>query len=260
MDQPFTLGETGVEICILLLCALAPRALFPHAAPVVLAAKIFVVAALVCATAALGVLVNPVVSGEPIGGGGLWNALLLGYAAPAALCAALASPAGALPRRLAQATSVAAILLAFAYVTLETRRAFQGPRDRVGPADDRLGILRLFGGLAAAWAGSARIRSVASVQRGALGVGLLRHRDDAQSLRLRSGRARRRTEGDLLPGARRRVDRYRPRLSARRLRETANATFLTGAAVGPWDQNRSATLPRPSLCAHRMGVLATTYS
>jgi uncharacterized membrane protein len=127
IDQPFTLGETGVEICILLLCALAPRAFFPCAAPVVLATRIFVVAALMCAAAALGVLVNPIVSGEAIGGGGFWNALLLGYAAPAALCAALANPAGALPRRLAQATSVAAILLVFAYATFETRRAFHGP-------------------------------------------------------------------------------------------------------------------------------------
>ena len=132
-------------------------------------------------------LVNPVVSGEHIGGGGFWNALLLGYAAPAAFCAALASPAGALPRRLAQATSVSAILLVFAYVTLETRRAFKGPA--IGwDLPTTPGILRLFGGMAAAWTGSSRIRSVASVQRGALGVGLLRHRDDAQGFRLRSGR------------------------------------------------------------------------
>ena len=127
-EQPFTLGETGGEICILLLCALVPTALFPRAVPVVLATNIFAGAALVCAAAALGVLVNPVVSGEPIGGGAFWNALLLAYAAPAALCAALANGARRLSRlRLAQASSIAAILLVFAYATLETRRAFQGP-------------------------------------------------------------------------------------------------------------------------------------
>ena len=72
-------------------------------------------------------LVNPVVSGEPTGGGAFWNALLLAYAAPAALCAALANAARRLSRmRLAQASSIAAILLVFAYATLETRRAFQG--------------------------------------------------------------------------------------------------------------------------------------
>ena len=233
MDQPFTLGETGLEICILLLCALVPHALFPHAAPVFLAAKIFVAAALACAAAGLGVLVNPVVSGEPIGGGGFWNALLLGYAAPAALCAALASPAGALPRRLAQATSVAAILLVFAYVTLETRRAFQG--SAIGwdlPTTDSenyaysavwllLGLVLLAYGV---WR---------RVQGGALGVGLLRHRDDAQGFRLRSGWTRRRAEGAFLPGARRCVDRDRPRLPARRFRETVDATGLTGTAVRP---------------------------
>ena len=126
--QPFTLGETGVEICILLLCALVPTALFPRAAPVALATNIFAGAALVCAAAALGVLVNPVVSGEPIGGSAFWNLLLIAYAAPAALCAALANLARRLSRmRLAQASSIAAILLVFAYATLETRRAFHGP-------------------------------------------------------------------------------------------------------------------------------------
>ena len=50
------------------------------------------------------------------------------YAAPAALCAALANRAHRLSRmRLAQASSIAAILLVFAYATLETRRAFHGP-------------------------------------------------------------------------------------------------------------------------------------
>jgi uncharacterized membrane protein len=107
--------------------ARADRAL-PTRPPVVLATNILAGAALVCAAAALGVLVNPVVTGEPIGGGAFWNASLLAYAAPAALCAALANPARRLSRmQLAQASSIAAILLVFAYVTLETRRAFHGP-------------------------------------------------------------------------------------------------------------------------------------
>ena len=93
-----------------------------------LATNIFAGAALVLAAAALGVLVNPVVSGEPIGGGAFWNVLLLAYAAPAALCAALANLARRLSRLpLAQASSIAAILLVFGYATLEIRRAFQGP-------------------------------------------------------------------------------------------------------------------------------------
>ncbi len=127
-EEPFTLGETGVEICILLLCALVSTVLFPRAAPVVLAANVFAGAALVCGAAALGVFINPVVNGEPIGGSAFWNVLLLAYAAPAALCAVLANAARKHSRlRLAQASSIAAILLVFGYATLETRRVFHGP-------------------------------------------------------------------------------------------------------------------------------------
>src|SRR5271166_2421583 len=109
-----------------------------------------------------------------------------------------------------------------------------GPRDRMGFADKRHGILRLFGGLAAAWAGAARVWRVADVQGGASGLGLLRHRDDAQGFRVRSGGARRRAEGALLPRTRRRADRHRPGLSARRLRASATADLivLTASAVG----------------------------
>jgi len=126
-EEPL-LGEAGVEICILLVCALVSTALFPRVAPVVLATNVFAGAALVCGALALGVLVNPVVSGEPIGGSAFWNVLLLAYAAPAALSAALANVARRRSRlRLAQASSIAAILLVFGYATLETRRFFQGP-------------------------------------------------------------------------------------------------------------------------------------
>ena len=63
--------------------------------------------------------------------------LLLAYAAPSALCAALARTARSLQRALARASSVAAILLVFAYATLETRRAFQGPAIGAGlPTSD----------------------------------------------------------------------------------------------------------------------------
>jgi uncharacterized membrane protein len=130
-EQTFTLGETGVVICILLLCALVPTVLFPRAAPVLLATKILAGAALASAAIGLGVRVNPVVGGESIGGGAFLNVLLLSYAAPAALCAALANFLRRLLRiSLAQALSIAAILLVFAYATLETRRAFQGPAIR----------------------------------------------------------------------------------------------------------------------------------
>jgi uncharacterized membrane protein len=130
-EEGFTLGETGVGISILLLCALALCRIAPGAALAVLTAKGLVAVALVSAAVGLGALVNPVVTSDPIGGGGFWNALLLAYAAPAALCAAVARAKDAIGRRLARAASVGAILLVFAYATIETRRVFQGPE--VGP-------------------------------------------------------------------------------------------------------------------------------
>ena len=73
-------------------------------------------------------LINPVVSGKVIGGSAFLNTLLLAYLAPATLCAALVNSARRHSRMgLAQASSVAAILLVFGYATLETRRVFQGP-------------------------------------------------------------------------------------------------------------------------------------
>jgi len=126
-DEGFTLGETGVGTSILLLCALALALLVPGAAVAVRTARSLVAVALACVAVGLGVIVNPVFTGDPIGGGGFWNALLLAYAAPAALCAAIARPKGVFGPRLRRAASVAAILLVFAYATIETRRAFQGP-------------------------------------------------------------------------------------------------------------------------------------
>ncbi len=128
LDVDFTLGEMGVETSILLVCALALTALVPASVPAVLTTKWLVGVALACAAVGLGVLVNPVIAGDLIGGGGFFNALLLGYAVPASLFAAVARAMRGFARRLARAASVGAILLAFVYATIETRRVFQGPR------------------------------------------------------------------------------------------------------------------------------------
>ena len=112
---------------ILLLIALPLARLLPGAATAVRAARAVIVAALIGAAAGLGVFVNPMVTGDPIGGGVVWNALILGYAAPAALFAALArSKRGVFSLWLQRLASAGAILLVFAYATIETRRAFHG--------------------------------------------------------------------------------------------------------------------------------------
>jgi hypothetical protein len=109
-----------------------------------------------------------------------------------------------------------------------------GPCDRRGFADERRRILRVLLGLAAAWAGAARLRGMAEVQGGAFGLSLLRHSVDAESFRVRFGRAPRRAQGALVARARRRANRHRPCLSARRLRasETGDTTIVAAWAVG----------------------------
>lgn len=79
------------------------------------------------AAAAFGLLVakNPYLDAVPVEGGPFLNALLLGYALPA-LAAALLANTGAKSGWLVRMTRLIALALTFAYVTLETRRLFQG--------------------------------------------------------------------------------------------------------------------------------------
>ncbi len=126
-DEGFTLGETGVVVSILLVSTFVLARLLPNASAAARATRSFVLVALVAAAAGPGVFVNPLWTGDPIGGGVVFNALLLGYAAPAALFAALARSADRLGLRLRRLASAAAALMVFGYATIETRRAFHGP-------------------------------------------------------------------------------------------------------------------------------------
>ena len=75
----------------------------------------------------LGVL-NPVVSEEPVPGGIVFNALLLAYLAPVVLLGLIARRLGAINwEKLRPAFGGLALVLALTYVTLETKRVFQGP-------------------------------------------------------------------------------------------------------------------------------------
>jgi uncharacterized membrane protein len=79
----------------------------------------------------LGIKANPLRTGELIGGGVFLNTLLVGYALPAALAFVLArrvNRAGGvpMPAGFRHAASIAAIAGLFAFVSLETRRIFQG--------------------------------------------------------------------------------------------------------------------------------------
>jgi uncharacterized membrane protein len=71
---------------------------------------------------------NPLVSGDPLQGGIVFNALLLAYLAPAVLLTVIAARVEEPVRlRVRPAAGLLVLLLAFVYVTLETKRVFQGP-------------------------------------------------------------------------------------------------------------------------------------
>jgi uncharacterized membrane protein len=75
----------------------------------------------------LGVL-NPVVTEDPVPGSIVFNALLLAYLAPVVLLGLIARGLGSIQwEKLRPAFGGLALVLALSYVTLETKRVFQGP-------------------------------------------------------------------------------------------------------------------------------------
>ncbi|MDH7796528.1 putative membrane protein [Beijerinckia sp. GAS462] len=76
----------------------------------------------------LGGFGNPYFSWQPVEGGTIFNALLIAYLLPAILAFVLSLVAnGVRPAWYVTMARVVAILLVFGYLTLETRRLFQGP-------------------------------------------------------------------------------------------------------------------------------------
>jgi uncharacterized membrane protein len=81
------------------------------------------------------VILSPLATGEPVGRLPLLNLLGLAYAAPALLLFAVAASGRVrLPGESRRLLGAVAGLLAFVFVTLETRRAFQGPVIRLDAA------------------------------------------------------------------------------------------------------------------------------
>ena len=89
--------------------------------------------ALLAASAAGVVLIslvalNPVVTEEPMPGNVVFNPLLLAYLAPVVLLGLIAAKLASIGwEKLRPAVGLLALALVFVYVTLETKRAFQGP-------------------------------------------------------------------------------------------------------------------------------------
>jgi uncharacterized membrane protein len=92
--------------------------------------------ALACLQLAFGHLIaaNPLGNGEPVGNLPVANLVGLAYLAPALLLGLLAWSADPyLPPRLRMVPAALAGLLAFAWISLETRRAFRGPVIELSP-------------------------------------------------------------------------------------------------------------------------------
>jgi uncharacterized membrane protein len=91
------------------------------------AARLLLVASAAAAVLLSLIALNPVVTGEPVAGGLFFNALLLAYLAPVPLIGLIALRLEVIGwEKLRPAAGLLALVLLFAYVTLQTKRVFQG--------------------------------------------------------------------------------------------------------------------------------------
>ncbi|MFV2093729.1 MAG: DUF2339 domain-containing protein, partial [Hyphomicrobiales bacterium] len=80
---------------------------------------------------------NPLFTAESMGDGSVFNTLVLAYLAPAILAAILfATARGKRHQYFVMAAGLTALLMAFAYISLETRLLFQGPVLTLGTIGD----------------------------------------------------------------------------------------------------------------------------
>jgi uncharacterized membrane protein len=135
------LGEAGLYATLAfgMALAFARGALTTTSSIHRLAAPVFAVLAVTVALLGPVLGLNPVATGEDVSGGSIVNELLLGYVVPAVLAAAVGAlwartaragggPWGAgVARTMMHLASPTALLLAFLYVTLETRVLVSGP-------------------------------------------------------------------------------------------------------------------------------------
>jgi len=123
-------AELGVDVCVCLTLAigLLLRGASTKEGLVMRGSMAFAALAGAVGVVGLAGLADPLITDAPIGGGGAFNALIIGYALPALLTLALARRARRTPTPVfAAAASFATIAWLFAYASLEVRRVFQGP-------------------------------------------------------------------------------------------------------------------------------------
>jgi uncharacterized membrane protein len=132
------LAEMGLHVCAALVMAIGLERLRERTKSRIhdAGAQIIAMLALVGIVLGLAILDNPVFTGEAVGGRYI-NLILLAYALPAVLAAALAlATRGRRPQAYSASFAAAAVALALAYLTLEVRRLYHGPVLSLGFTSD----------------------------------------------------------------------------------------------------------------------------
>ncbi len=123
-----SLAEVALQVCVGLAMTIGLERLRLRTASVVHDVGALLIAALTLLgiVLGLGLTENPLVTGQPIGGPFV-NLILLGYALPAVLAAALALlTRGVRPQGYSAAAAVVAVALALLYLSLEVRTLYHG--------------------------------------------------------------------------------------------------------------------------------------
>ncbi len=135
----FDLAELAIHSITMLGLAIGLQTVYDRTGRVTVqwASAILGMASLAAILAGHLVFENPMLTNEFIGEGRIFNLLILAYAVPALLCVVLYwVSVGRRPEIYVMAIGATAFLLLFAYLTLETRALFQGPRLATGLTSD----------------------------------------------------------------------------------------------------------------------------
>ena len=123
-----SLAELALQVCVGLAMTIGLERLRVRTGSVVhdVAAQLIGALTLAAIVLGLGVIENPMTTGDPVGGRFI-NLILLGYGLPAVLAAALAFISrGVRPRNYSVVAALTAVALALAYLSLEVRALFHG--------------------------------------------------------------------------------------------------------------------------------------
>ncbi len=135
---PDALAEIGLHVCAGLAMAIGLEHVRHRTASIVHDVGALAVAGVTLWLVAAGLLfgVNPLITGEPVGGP-VFNLILLGYGLPAVLASVLAlRTRGTRPQAYRVAATVVAVVLMLFYLSLQVTRFYHGPVLTPGPVTD----------------------------------------------------------------------------------------------------------------------------